>query len=222
MDKQPVGIFGTKWAFPKAKTALNNHHPSAGNTWGWECLRFPCAAMMGSFQQPAELSLLLWRLLLGRAGESSRFTSKWDEYNSQWDWIIFRCCYHWVFLGQCLMLLDGIINLLWPIPISLFHPCSPKPCTELPLVMSEPQICLFSNFILASLSCQIFCTLLIKNIVSSIWAVWVIIYIFLSEAVCLRRKIPSVFKEAPWRLLKLRHSIALKYKNPIKVCFVLK
>lgn len=78
-DKQPVGIFGTKWAFPKAKTALNNHHPWVGNPWRWDFLCFPCAAMRGSFQQPAELSLLLWRLLLGRAGESSRLTSKWDE-----------------------------------------------------------------------------------------------------------------------------------------------
>lgn len=47
-DKQPAGIFGTKWALPKAKTALHDHHPWGGNSWGWEFLCFPHAALRGS------------------------------------------------------------------------------------------------------------------------------------------------------------------------------
>lgn len=118
---------------------------------------------------------------------------------------------------------------VWLCTITLFfHPCSPKTvilraaCTELHLVKCEPQICLFSNFILASLSYQIFCTFLIKNMVLSIRAVWVIIYIFLSEGVCLSREIPTVLKEAPWWFLKFRHSITFRYKNQTRACFVLK
>lgn len=90
------------------------------------------------------------------------------------------------------------------------------------LFKCEPQICPFSNFILATLSYHIFCTFLIKNIVSSIQAVWVIIYIFLSEGVSLGSKIPTVFKEAPWWFLKLKHSITFRYKNQTRVCFVLR
>lgn len=114
------------------------------------------------------------------------------------------------------------------VPISLFLPCSPKPvvlraaCTELRLVTCEPQICLFSNVILAGLSYQMFCTFLIENIVSSIRVVWVIIYVFLSGGVCLSSKIPTVFKEAPWWFLKLRHSITFRYQNQTRVCSVLK